>query len=131
LNGLLFLFAKINPGLGGGRQLNAAPASPGPTLPVPPPNPPTPPDIDPLRTTRMLDGNVDVVGVAGRTLTVELLCGLLAIFPDVECDGEATDADADDVDDALECECTWWIERIDETELDVDLRPRRPTEERR
>ena len=25
----------------------------------------------------------------------------------------------------------WWIERTDETEDDVDLRPRRPAEERR
>jgi len=57
-----------------------------------------------------LDGKLGVVvGVAGNTLTVELVCGLRAIFPppDADCDGEATDAEAEDVDEALECECTW------------------------
>lgn len=38
------------------------------------------------------------------------------------------------VDDALECECwwwCWWIDRIDDTDDDVDFRPRRPPEVRR
>lgn len=39
--------------------------------------------------------------------------------------------DADEVDEALEWVWTWWMLRIEDTEDDVDLRPRRPAEERR
>lgn len=85
----------------------------------------------PARTSRMLEGKVDEVGVAGRTLM--LLCGLLAIlwlWPDTETAGEVMEAE--DVEEAFECEW-WWcgIDRIEDTEEEVDLRPRRPPEERR
>lgn len=39
--------------------------------------------------------------------------------------------DVDEVDEALEWVWTWWTLRIEETEDDVDLRPRSPAEERR
>lgn len=85
----------------------------------------------PARTRRMLDGKVEDVGVAGRTLM--LLCGLLLIlwpWPDTETAGEAMDAE--DVDDAFECEW-WWcgMLRIEDMDEEVDFRPRRPPEERR
>jgi len=83
----------------------------------------------PVRTTRMLLGKEDEVGVAGSTLM--LLCGdLVSLWPDTETAGEPMEME--DVEDALECEW-WWcgIERIEETEEDVDLRPRRPPLERR
>jgi hypothetical protein len=51
----------------------------------------------------------------------------------VEPVGETTtEADAEEVEEALECE--WWclwMDRIEETDDDVDLRPRRPVELRR
>lgn len=59
-----------------------------------------------------------------------LLWGDLAsLRPETETAGEAMD---EDVDEALECEW-WWcgMERIEETDEDVDLRPRRPPLERR
>lgn len=91
----------------------------------------------------MLLGNVVlVVGVAGRTLTLE--CGErvepwrrdVAVLV-----GDAKEVE--DVEDALEWE--WWcfepppvigpgawgIERIEDIDDEVDLRPRRPAEERR
>lgn len=37
----------------------------------------------------------------------------------------------EDVDEVLECVCTWWMLRTEETEDEVDLRPRRTPEERR
>jgi hypothetical protein len=81
----------------------------------------------------MLEGKVDEVGVAGRTLM--LLCGLLVLWElmwplTVETLGEAMDAD--DVEDALLC--VWWwcgMLLILETDEEVDFRPRRPPEERR
>ena len=87
----------------------------------------------PARTSLMLEGKVVDVGVAGRTLM--LLCGDFfvceAMWPEtVETEGEAMEAD--EVDEALLC--VWWwcgIERMLETEEDVDLRPRRPPDERR
>lgn len=59
----------------------------------------------PERTTRMLEGKDEDVGVAGRTLM--LLWGDLdglCEWPEVETAGEASEAE--DVDDALLCE--WW-----------------------
>ena len=37
----------------------------------------------------------------------------------------------EDADEALEWVCAWWMLRIDETDDEVDLRPRNPVEERR
>lgn len=54
----------------------------------------------------------------------------MSFLPEMETAGEAMDAL--DVEDALECE--WWcrgIERMDETDEDVDFLPRRPPLERR
>jgi len=92
---------------------------------------------DGARTTRMLLGKVvDAVGVAGSTLTEE--CGerVELCRSDVDVDvGEAMDVD--DVDEALECECrclepaAFGIDRIDDTDEDVDFLPRRPADERR
>ena len=45
--------------------------------------------------------------------------------------GLGADVDVDEVDEALECVCTWWMLRMDETEEEVDFRPRRPPDERR
>jgi hypothetical protein len=86
LNTLLFLFAKTRPGDGGGRAENAAP----PSLRALP------------RTTRILDGKDDVVGVAGRTLTEEL-CGEALNFMLALAVGLAMDVVVEDVDEALEC----------------------------
>lgn len=88
-------------------------------------------DGRPVRTRRMLLGNAPLVGVAGRTLT--LACGLLPFSlerPDMLTAGLAMDAD--DVDEALECEW-WWcgMERILLTLEEVDFLPRRPPDERR
>lgn len=93
------------------------------------------------RTTLMLLGNaVVVVGVPGRTLTEE--CGERVELWRRDVDvlvGEASDVE--DVELALESE--WWcfeapadapalgILRMEETDEDVDLRPRRPPEDRR
>ena len=85
------------------------------------------------RTTRMLLGKLEVVGVDGSTLTDE--CGLrpaaAALLLVAETEGEAIEADADEVEDALEAEwrCSWML-RMEETEEVVDLRPRRPEERR-
>lgn len=61
----------------------------------------------------------------GLFVLCELMCPLT-----VETLGEATEAD--EVDEALLC-VRWWcgIERMLDTEEEVDLRPRRPPEERR
>lgn len=85
------------------------------------------------RTSLMLDGKVEDVGVAGRTLM--LLCGLLGLWVlmcplTVDTLGETIEAL--DVDDVLLC--VWWwcgMLRILLTDEDVDLRPRRPPDERR
>jgi hypothetical protein len=77
------------PGLGGGSVLNAAEDS---VL------------IESgLRDTRADEGKVLFVGVAGRTLTE--VCGLRATLTITEPVGDARDADADDVDDALDRLC--------------------------
>lgn len=87
-----------------------------------------PPSLMGARTTRMLLGKEGFVGVAGRTLTEAW--GDFDLRPVTDTAGEVMDAD--EVEDALECEW-WWngIERTEDTEEDVDLRPRRPPEERR
>ena len=87
---------------------------------------------------RMLEGKcVVVVGVAGRILTEawgERVVKVV-VFMEAEPDPWAfvllVVIEADDVDDALECEWTWWMLRTDDTEEDVDFRPRRPALERR
>jgi hypothetical protein len=119
LNGLRFRFAKTrpegNPGDGGGTAPNAE--LPSLTLVESRVRPP-------VRTRRMLEGKEDEVGVAGRTLM--LLWGdLVNLWPEMDTAGELMDIE--DVEEALEC--VWWwcgIERMDETEDDVDFRPRRP-----
>jgi hypothetical protein len=81
----------------------------------------------------MLEGKVEEVGVAGSTLM--LLCGdfrwlWLWLWPDMLTAGEAMLAE--DVEEALEC--VWWwcgMLRMEDTDEDVDLRPRRPPDERR
>lgn len=79
----------------------------------------------------MLEGNDEDVGVAGRTFM--LLCGDLESLcecPDTLTAGEVTEAE--DVELALLWEWWWWgMLRIEETEDEVDLRPRRPPLERR
>jgi hypothetical protein len=72
----------MRPGLGGGAPPKAAASFSGP------------------RTTRILEGNVDVVGVLGKTF-IEL-CGLRVIFAWEDEGGEVILIDADEVDDALE-----------------------------
>ena len=73
----------------------------------------------------MFEGKVEMVGVAGRTLTE--VCG--------EREGREKAAEewmelvVEDVEDALEWLGTWWMLRIEETEEEVDLRPRRPPDE--
>lgn len=89
------------------------------------------PGGNPERTRRMFEGKDEDVGVAGRTFM--LLCGDLEglwEWPDVETAGETMEAE--DVDDALLCEW-WWcgMLRMEDTDEEVDLRPRRPPEERR
>jgi hypothetical protein len=77
----------------------------------------------------MFDGNDDDVGVAGSTLT--LLCGdFVCLCPETETEGDPMDIE--DVEDAFECEW-WWcgIERMEDTDEEVDFLPRRPPEERR
>jgi hypothetical protein len=79
-----------------------------------------------------LEGKEEEVGVAGRTLM--LLCGdlvsLCEWLPDTEAEGEAMDIE--EVEEALECVWWWWgIERMEETEEEVDFLPRRPPLERR
>ena len=106
MKGLFFLFAKTSPGEAGGAVPNAAP-----------------PSLSGPRTTRTLLGKLELVGVPGSTLTLEwgdlVLCAVTLTVGDV--------MDAEDVDEALECEW-WWcgIERMEDTDEDVDFLPRRP-----
>ena len=51
----------------------------------------------------------------GRTLTAE----------------ELTEFEVEDVEEALEWLWTWWMLRMEEMDEEVDLRPRRPADERR
>lgn len=73
----------------------------------------------------MFEGKVEMIGVAGRTLTE--VCG--------EREGLEKAAEewielvVEEVEEALEWLGTWWILRIEETEEEVDLRPRRPPDE--
>lgn len=83
LKGLRFLFAKMRPGEGGGTVPNAAP-----------------PSLRGPRTTRMLDGKVELVGVAGRTLTEA--CGERVLWLEMATVGEVMLAE--EVDEALEWE---------------------------
>jgi hypothetical protein len=91
-------------------------------------------------TTRTLLGNAPtVVGVAGNTLTLEWgLRVAAAALP--RCDVEVLVGlarEAEDVLEALECVCwcpwdaAWGIDRMLETELLVDFRPRSPAPDRR
>lgn len=85
------------------------------------------PAIGAPRTSRMPLGKWDdALGVVGRTLTD--VCGdRLTIFADAV----GVSRPFEDTEDALECECAWWIVRMDETDDEVDLRPRRPADDRR
>lgn len=78
----------------------------------------------------MLEGKVVAIGVEGSTFTKA--CGewpvRAAEFVEGKAD-ECTELEVEDVEDALEWVCTWWMLRIEETDEEVDLRPRRPTEE--
>lgn len=85
------------------------------------------------RTSRMFEGNVVAVGVDGSTFTdvwgdrpVFMFEELLWVEGKAE---EWTELDVEEVDEALECVCTWWMLRMEETEEEVDLRPRSPAEE--
>lgn len=83
----------------------------------------------PVRTRRMLEGKEEEVGVAGRTL-MELWGDLVSLWPEMDTAGEVMDIE--DVEEALEWVWWWWgIERMDETEEDVDFLPRRPPLDRR
>ena len=73
----------MRPGDGGGKPPNADAASPA----------------LPERTTRMLEGKLEDVGVAGRTLTD--VWGLRPIFMEPEV-GEVMEMEAEDVEEALE-----------------------------
>lgn len=93
LKGLRFRFAKTRPGEGGG----TAPTVPNAALDS------LIAEGIPVRTRRMLEGKLLLVGVAGRTLM--LLCGDLAslcVWLDTETVGEVRDAE--DVEEAFECE---------------------------
>jgi hypothetical protein len=84
----------------------------------------------PVRTRRIAEGNAEDVGVAGRILTEPELCGDERVCL---CDETLGDfIETDDVDDAFEC--VWWwygMLRMLDTDEEVDLRPRRPPDERR
>lgn len=76
----------------------------------------------------MLEGKAEVVGVAGRTL-MELWgerAGLGAGRAE-----EGFEVEVEEGEEALECGCAGWMLRMEEMEEEVDLRPRRPWEERR
>lgn len=77
----------------------------------------------------MLEGKEEVVGVAGRILT-ELWGERDGRFVGGRAE-DWTELDVEDVELALEWLGTWWMLRMEETEDEVDLRPRRPVEERR
>lgn len=81
LKGERFRLAKISPGDGGGWVPNAAP-----------------PSERGARTTRMLDGKEEDVGVAGSTFTE--LWGDLCLCPETDTAGEASDAE--EVEEAFE-----------------------------
>ena len=74
----------------------------------------------------MVEGNAVVEGVAGRTLTE--LCGERDTRFKAD---EFTEFVVEDVEEAFEWVWTWWMLRIEETDEEVDLRPRRPADGRR
>jgi hypothetical protein len=76
----------------------------------------------------MFVGKVVAVGVAGRTLTD--VCGDLGT-PLLPSTLDCTELVLEEVEEVFECVCTWWRLRMDETEDEVDLRPRKPAEDRR
>lgn len=77
----------------------------------------------------MLDGRLLDCGVTGRTLTE--WCGEVPRWR-VDLDMDVDTDPFELVDEALEWVCWWWwIDRIEDTEDDVDLRPRSPADERR
>ena len=73
----------------------------------------------------MFEGKVEMVGVAGRTLT-EVWGEREGLEKAAE---EWMEFVVEDVEEALEWLGTWWMLRIEETEEEVDLRPRRPPDE--
>jgi hypothetical protein len=79
------------PGLGGGKVLNAASGSVS--------------MLSGFLRTRILLAKLLVVGVAGRTLTEACGLRLVPILMLDEAVGEAKDAEAEDVDEALEILC--------------------------
>lgn len=77
----------------------------------------------------MLLGNRELaLGVAGSTLTE--VCGDRLIRVDAV-GVDMVSILLDDIEEALECEWAWWILLTEETDDEVDLRPRKPTDERR
>ena len=126
LKGDRLRFANMIPGDGGGAVPKAAEFSFALVM-VPGPR-----EGAPARTRRRLLGNELDVGVAGRTLM--LLCGLFFTC-------EMCPLTVDTLGDAMEALlvelallCVWWwcgIDRMLLTDEEVDLRPRRPPEERR
>lgn len=76
----------------------------------------------------MFEGKAEAVGVEGRTLME--LCGEREWRRVGGRAEDRTELEVEDVDDAFEWVCTWWMLRMEETEDEVDLRPRRPVEER-
>lgn len=89
------------------------------------------------RAKRTLEGKAEVVGVAGRTFTEEeCVEGERGVDNEELLEGRGfempmADEVLEDVEDVLECVWTWCIERIEETDDEVDFRPRRPAEDRR
>ena len=75
----------------------------------------------------MLEGKAEVMGVAGRTLT-EVWGERETLVMGLEVD---VVMELEEVEEALEWVWTWWMLRMEETEDEVDLRPRRPVEGRR
>ena len=76
----------------------------------------------------MFDGNVVAVGVEGRTFT-DVWEERPVVFEALFVDGKAeewTELEVEEVEEALECVWTWWMLRIEETDEEVDFRPRRP-----
>ena len=80
-------------------------------------------------TNRMLDGNVSAVGVAGNTL-IDVRGERAVVVVVVVMDGVREFNDADDAFEC-ECECRCRMDRTDDTDDDVDFRPRSPAEGRR
>ena len=69
-----------------------------------------------------MEGKEETVGVDGRTLTE--VCGERVVLENGT--DEWIELAVDDVDEALEWLGRWCMLRMEETDEDVDLRPRRP-----